>query len=220
MSYRFDNIILASASPRRSELLSQLGLQFTIKAANIDEGRRNKEPANQYVLRMAQEKAVMVFNGLEIKSNKIVIGADTCIALGKTVLGKPKDEANARAILKKLSGRTHRVLSSVCLVALDTATQNVRIQTKISKSEVTFRSISENEIGQYWKTGEPVDKAGAYAIQGRGAVFIKAIHGSYSGVVGLPLYETAELLLDYNIQTLADNSSDNTRYSDSFSDGG
>lgn len=204
------SIILASASPRRSELLSQLGLQFKIKPANINEDKRKNEPANQYVLRMAREKAVMVFSGLEQKLDKIVIGADTCIVQGSTVVGKPKDKADAHAILKKLSGKTHQVLSSVCLVALDEKAQDLRIQTKICASEVTFRSISEDEIGQYWNTGEPVDKAGAYAIQGRGAVFVKAINGSYSGIVGLPLYETAELLLHYNIQSLTDISSGNT----------
>jgi septum formation protein len=155
---------------------------------------------------MAQQKAMTVFGQLDSPSEVVVIGADTCIVQGSDVIGKPNDEADARRILMRLSGKKHQVLSCVCLVVWDSESLNPKVQSKICESEVSFRVISENEIQQYWNTGEPVDKAGAYAIQGRAAIFIDAIHGSYTGIVGLPLYETYELLKSVGVESLSANS--------------
>ena len=178
-------VCLASASPRRRALLEQIGVPHTLASADIDEARRKNESPVEYVQRMAQEKARTVW---ERQSSLPVLAADTTVVLDGTVYGKPRDRAHAIEMLSTLSGRTHQVLTAVAL-AISGGTQ-----LRLSDSAVKFRSIPAEECASYWDTGEPRDKAGGYAIQGLGAVFIESVTGSYSGVMGLPLFETAELL--------------------------
>lgn len=178
-------LCLASASPRRRALLEQIGVPHTLASADIDEARRKDESPVEYVRRMAQEKARMVW---ERQSSLPVLAADTTVVLDGVVHGKPRDRAHAIEMLATLSGCTHQVMTAVAL-----ATPG-GVHLKLSESTVKFRSISAEERTAYWDTGEPRDKAGGYAIQGLGAVFIESVTGSYSGVMGLPLFETAELL--------------------------
>jgi septum formation protein len=191
-----DYIILASASARRQELLSQIGVRFTVRSQDIDESIRSGELANDYVTRMAQEKAGSALNALRVSENSsdaVVLAADTSVVCDADVLGKPANEADAVAMLRLLSGREHRVLSAVTL-----ATQ-VNQRTVLSESRVRFREISIDEAQQYYRSGEPMGKAGAYAIQGYAAVFVEQLIGSYSGVMGLPLFETAQLLAEFSV---------------------
>ena len=178
-------LCLASASPRRRELLAQIGVAHEVVPAEIDEARRPGEPPRDYVLRLAREKALAVHRRLP---TRFVLAADTAVVLGEGVYGKPRDREDARAMLKALGGRAHHVLTAVAL-----ATQ-AGLASALSESTVELRALSEAECAAYWDTGEPEDKAGGYAIQGLGAVFVRALQGSFSGVMGLPLYETAELL--------------------------
>ena len=196
-------IVLASVSPRRKELLSQLVTQYTIVPADINEAVMPDELAVDYVVRMAKEKASA---SLALVSDRqdladvavIVIGADTSVVVDRQVLGKPENFLDAKRMLRQLSGRTHQVMTAVCLIDNRFAYEShVNVIT-----DVTFRDISDVEIAQYWQTGEPVDKAGGYGIQGLGSVFVSAISGSYSSVVGLPLYETAQLLEQVGIHPL------------------
>lgn len=178
-------MILASSSPRRRALLDQIGVSYSTVAVDIDESRQAGEAAEVYVERLALAKARA---GRSASPEVIpVLGADTVISIDGDLLSKPNDRDDALAMLGRLSGRTHYVLTGVALAAGDE-------MTRISKTAVTLREIAPQERAAYWRTGEPADKAGAYAIQGRGAVFVARLEGSYSGVVGLPLYETAELL--------------------------
>jgi septum formation protein len=181
-------ICLASASPRRRELLAQLGVPHLVAPADIDESRREGEAPDDYVLRMALEKARRVAGAQELSRGLPVLGADTSVVVQGRVLGKPADAAESRAMLELLSGRTHEVLSGVALV------DGRGARFRLSRTEVRFRRIAADEAAAYWRSGEPRDKAGGYAIQGRAAAFIEWISGSYSGVVGLPLFETAQLL--------------------------
>jgi septum formation protein len=181
-------IYLASASPRRAELLAQIGVAFQVRPVSVDETPRRREEAAEYVLRLAQEKARVAWSALEEHERRPVLAADTTVALDGEIFGKPDDRASARAMLLRLSGCTHEVHTAIALVHAGGA------GSRISSSRVTFRAISGEEIDWYWGTGEPADKAGAYAIQGRGAIFVSHLAGSYSGVVGLPLLETWELL--------------------------
>ena len=181
-------IYLASASPRRAELLAQIGVAFQVRPVSVDESPRRREEAAEYVLRLAQQKARAAWSALEELERRPVLAADTTVALDGEIFGKPDDRASARAMLLRLSGCTHEVHTAIALVHAGGA------GTRISSSRVTFRAISGEEIDWYWGTGEPADKAGAYAIQGRGAIFVSHLAGSYSGVVGLPLLETWELL--------------------------
>jgi len=185
-----DWIYLASASPRRRELLQQIGVRFTVMSAAVDETVQPGEAALDYVCRLAQSKADAVFSRIQIEGQpqRPVLGADTSVVLGDNILGKPADEAAAVAMLMELSGQTHQVITAVALV------DELNSQLVYSSTEVRFRSIVESEARAYWNTGEPADKAGGYGIQGFGAVFVENLQGSYSGVVGLPLYETANLL--------------------------
>jgi septum formation protein len=167
-------------------LLAQIGVSFVVEVADIDETWHVSEQASAYVLRMAEEKALAVRarRGVTLP----ILGADTSVILDGDVLGKPRDRADALAMLGRLSGREHAVLTAVCLVtAAATA-------SRLSTSRVRFRALTSAECAAYWDTAEPVGKAGAYAIQGLGSVFIESLSGSYSGVMGLPLFETAELL--------------------------
>tara|TARA_B110000483_G_scaffold237020_1_gene311104 strand:+ start:351 stop:962 length:612 start_codon:yes stop_codon:yes gene_type:complete len=191
-----DYIILASASARRQELLSQIGVRFTVRSQDIDESIRSGELANDYVTRMAQEKAGSALNALRVSedsSDAVVLAADTSVVCDADVLGKPANEADAVGMLRLLSGREHRVLSAVTL-----ATQ-VNQRSVLSESRVRFREISIDEAQQYYRSGEPMGKAGAYAIQGYAAVFVEQLIGSYSGVMGLPLFETAQLLAEFSV---------------------
>ena len=183
-----DFIYLASGSPRRRELLQQIGVSFRVVATAVDEAVRLAETAPAYVLRLAAAKADAGWGRSRDATDVPVLAADTAVVLDGKILGKPADQQDGEGMLRKLSGRTHEVLTAV---ALRTANG---LQSRISRSEVTFRSIAADEAQAYWETGEPSDKAGAYAIQGRAAIFIADLRGSYSGVMGLPLFETAELL--------------------------
>ena len=191
-----ESIILASASPRRQELLAQIGVRFTVRSQYIDESIRIGELANDYVSRMAQEKANSALSALCVtkdSSDTLVLAADTSVVCDATVLGKPLDEADAVDMLRRLSGREHRVLSAVTLSTQD------KQRTVLSESRVRFREISIEEAQQYYRSGEPLGKAGAYAIQGYAAVFVEQLVGSYSGVMGLPLFETAQLLAEFSV---------------------
>lgn len=181
-------IYLASSSPRRSELLTQIGVRFAVIAADTDESRLPDEAPEDYVRRVALDKARMARMQLPAEDARPVLAADTAVVLDQCILGKPTDREDAARMLRLLAGRTHRVLTGVALML------PAHDWTAISASRVTFRPIREDEIQRYWRTGEPLDKAGGYGIQGYGAVFVANLEGSYSGVMGLPIFETAQLL--------------------------
>jgi len=185
------DIYLASSSPRRQQLLAQIGVRFEQVAVTVSESRQLPETPRQFVERMALEKARAGWRSLD-RPGPPVLGADTILNLDGEVLGKPRDREHGLELLQHLSGRSHTVLSSVALVGKH---ELVRVQ----ESRVTFRTITASECRKYWDTGEPLDKAGAYGIQGLGAIFIAHLEGSYSGVMGLPLFETAELLASFGI---------------------
>ena len=176
-------LVLASASPRRRELLWQIGVAHRMAAAGVDETPRAGESAEECVKRLALAKATKIWSG-----TLPVLGADTAVVLDGELLGKPKDRLSAISMLSRLSGRSHRVLTAVALV------DGHRSEVRLSDSEVRFRTLGALECARYWDSGEPRDKAGGYAIQGLGAVFVSELRGSYSGVMGLPLFETASLL--------------------------
>jgi septum formation protein len=181
-------LYLASRSPRRLELLKQIGVSVTLVDVEIDETRWTGESPETYVLRVALEKARAGCAAIREDEPRAVLGADTAVVVGDLTLGKPSDRESAARMLRSLSGRSHRVLTGVALIAQG------RELTDLSDSQVTFRTLQEYEIQGYWDTGEPMDKAGAYAIQGHGALFVSDLRGSYSGVMGLPLFETGRLL--------------------------
>ncbi|HSY94951.1 MAG TPA: Maf family protein [Steroidobacteraceae bacterium] len=183
-----DFVYLASGSPRRRELLQQIGVPFRVVGAAVDEAVWSGEVPAAYVARLAAAKAELGWERNRDAIDGPVLAADTSVVLDAKILGKPADREEAEAMLRQLSGRTHEVLTAVALRTVD------GLRSRISRSEVTFRRIAAAEARAYWDTGEPCDKAGAYAIQGRAAVFIAELRGSYSGVMGLPLFETAELL--------------------------
>ncbi len=175
---------LASSSPRRRQILEALGLEFTAAGADVDETPVAGEPAEAMVLRLAEAKARA--GGGDAAT--VVIGADTAVVLDGTMFGKPRGRADALAMLAALSGRRHRVLTGVAVKSPQ------GITSVLSMSEVEFREIDPDEAQAYWQSGEPADKAGAYAVQGLGGVFVASIAGSYSGIVGLPVFETTALL--------------------------
>lgn len=178
-------LILASASPRRAALLEQIGLSFEVVPADVDETPQPQESAEALVERLAKRKAGAVATD---HADAVVLGADTVVALGDTVFGKPRDRADAISMLRALSGRTHRVCSGLAMVCGE------RCETRLVVSRVTFAPLGDAAIAAYWDSSEPRGKAGAYAIQGRGGVFVTHLDGSYSGVMGLPVHETAALL--------------------------
>ncbi len=178
-------VCLASVSPRRRELLAQIGVPHTITGAHIDETAYPGEVPREYVTRMARQKALTI---RESGESLPVLAADTTVVLDNVIYGKPRDRADGIAMLGRLSGRTHEVLTAVALADA----QGVAL--RLSASAVRFRELTLEECAAYWETGEPCDKAGGYAVQGAAAVFIESLSGSYSGVMGLPLFETAELL--------------------------
>jgi septum formation protein len=181
-------IFLASASPRRSALLQQIGVVHEVSPVAIDETPAVAEIPREYVQRLARRKAEALWEQLPAALRRPVLGADTAVVLAEQILGKPGDAEEHAAMLRQLSAQTHEVLTAVAL------RYDKGIVVRVSVSQVTFRALQATEIAAYWRSGEPNDKAGGYAIQGLGAVFVEHISGSYSGIVGLPLYETAELL--------------------------
>ena len=193
------DIYLASQSPRRSELLAQIGISFTVLSVNIDETVKDNEKPEEYVVRLAREKAYAGFEAVEHK-DKPILGSDTAVILKGEILGKPQDNDDAKRMLALLSGNTHQVMTAVALVLPTENSKQAELREIISVSEVCFKKLSALEIEQYVYSGESDDKAGSYAIQGLAAVFITHLSGSYSGVMGLPLYETFELLKDASIR--------------------
>ena len=182
-----DFVYLASGSPRRRELLKQIGVRFQVVRVNVDESFTPGEAPQAYVLRVARLKAEA---GCAARMGSApVLAADTAVVVDGQVLGKPSDAADCERMLGLLSGRTHDVLTAVALAT------TAGLYVRLCRSEVRFREIVPAEARMYWETGEPHDKAGGYAIQGRAAVFVADLRGSFSGVMGLPLFETAELLL-------------------------
>lgn len=182
-------IILASSSPRRKELLEQVGLKFEIFSPDIDESVCIGESADHYVQRLAEQKAQAI---LAQFPDAIVIAADTSLVLDHKIIGKPESKQHAFEIWTALSDRQHDVLSGVCVLSSECDPNT--IQSMVVRTKVYFQKLSQLDMEQYWATGEPIGKAGAYAIQGYAAQFIPRIEGSYSNVVGLPLYETLQLL--------------------------
>lgn len=197
------SIYLASRSPRRRELLRQIGIAFELiplrvsaqRPADVDETPRSGETPDEYVLRVTREKARAAVDilGARRLALRPVLAADTTVVCDDRILGKPADAADAERLLGLLAGRAHRVLTAVAVATGDMP------DTRVSESRVWFRAMTSEEIRRYVATGEPTDKAGAYAVQGRAAAFITRIEGSYSGIMGLPLAETAELLRGYGI---------------------
>ena len=187
-------LLLASQSSRRRRLLKQLGVKFSVSAQNIDESWKVDEKPTDLAIRLAGEKAESCLQKSK-DSNAVILASDTIVSVKEEIFGKPKDRKDAIRILLRLSSNTHRVLTAVSVKC------HSRSKTICSETFVSFRTISCAEADCYWDTGEPQDKAGAYAIQGFGAVFVKSIKGSYSGVMGLPLFETAELLREFGIDT-------------------
>jgi septum formation protein len=188
------DLYLASSSPRRRELLNQIGIKFeVINDLEVDESPQDGETPEHYVYRLARDKALAGYSRVSSAEHRPielppVLGADTCIAIDGEILGKPVDRDDGIAILRRLSGRSHTVLTAIYL-------KDVMFeQQSLSQSTVTFKTLQFEEIENYWESGEPADKAGAYAIQGSAARFITNLQGSYTGVVGLPLYELNELL--------------------------
>jgi septum formation protein len=181
-------IYLASASPRRSQLLAQIGVGHEVRPSSIDESALPHEDPATYVERLAQSKAEALWDQLAPDDKVPVLGADTTVALGKLMLGKPANSGESRAMLEQLSGRTHQVFTAVALRS------EAGCEARVSVSNVTFRDLTAREMEAYAAMPEPLDKAGGYAVQGLAAVFISRIAGSYSGIMGLPLSETAELL--------------------------
>lgn len=183
-------VILASASPRRAELLTQMGVTFEQHPANVDESRLSGEPPERYVQRLATLKAQAA---LAKCNDCIVLGSDTVVVLENTVLGKPDDEQHHAQMFAQLSGRTHDVLTAVTVMS-QSASKEV-----LCRSSVTFAEVTAADVARYWRTGEPRDKAGGYAVQGLAAMFITRLEGSYSGVMGLPVRETAQLLSHFGV---------------------
>lgn len=184
---------LASASPRRRELLTQIGVTFELAPVDIDETPLANEGARAYVERLAQAKAAAAFARIN-HPDAVVLGSDTSVIIDDEILTKPADAADAKRMLQRLSGNRHQVFTAVAVLS-QSQHQQVCVAT-----DVDFRTLSNAEIERYIATGEPMDKAGSYGIQGKGAILVEKISGSYSNVVGLPLTETAALLTNFNIQ--------------------
>jgi septum formation protein len=189
------SIYLASQSPRRRELLQQIGVSYQVIGADVVELPRSHEAPSDYVQRLAREKAEAGFatvlsNQLAVKP---VLGADTIVVINNEILEKPQDAGHAAAMLRKLAGADHQVMTAVAMIVEE------KCSIKLSVTDVVFRPLGDDEIAAYWDTGEPRDKAGAYAIQGLGAVFVQQIRGSYTGVVGLPIEQTVVLLEEFGV---------------------
>jgi septum formation protein len=187
-------IYLASASPRRSALLTQIGVAHEVRPVDVDERAQPAEQPHDYVRRVALLKAQTLRERLDVAERSLVLGSDTAVVLDGEILGKPSDEHDCARMLRLLSGRTHQVFTAVALCGAEGC------ESEVSVNDVTFRTLSSEEITAYWRSGEPADKAGGYAVQGHAAVFIERIAGSYSAIMGLPLYETAQLLASAGVQ--------------------
>ncbi len=188
-------IVLASQSPRRKELLERMGLEFVTQASEIDESAFDGLEAKELVETLSREKAQWIAKRLDRET--LVIGADTVVVRDGVALGKPKDVEDAVAMLLSLSGRDHQVCTGV------TVCQGDRVLTWVEETQVTFRSLTETEVRQYVSTGEPMDKAGAYGIQGLGGLLVEGIQGDYSNVVGLPVCRLGQMLKDFGVDCLA-----------------
>jgi len=184
----YDSIVLASASARRSLLLTQIGVRHRAVAADVDETPHPGEPPDRYVERLAEDKARAIVRAGSGTPDRPVLAADTTVVLDGRIFGKPADESECVGMLTALSGRRHAVLTALALW------HDGRLEQLLSTSHVTFREIGPEESRRYWASGEPAGKSGAYAIQGFAAVFVERVEGSFSGVMGLPLFETAALL--------------------------
>jgi len=190
-------LLLASSSPRRQALLNQIGVQFEVIENTYQECHQQGESASCYIKRNALAKANTAFSQLPDKQGSVVVlAADTVIAFDQHILEKPQNQVHADGMLFMLAGQTHQVLSAVAVVS------GQKQKVVLQQNQVTMRKISAAERRAYWASGEPRDKAGGYAVQGLGAIFIAHLEGSYSGVMGLPIYETVELLAEFGIQTL------------------
>lgn len=191
-------LLLASASIRRKELLDQIGVLYQSAPMNIDESVRENEQAADYVERLAREKAQA---GIMANPDMVVLAADTTVVVAGNILGKPDNEQEAGAMLSQLSGSTHQVLTGVAVAKYIHG--QLKVEAQVVLTDVFFSDITEQQISNYIKTGEPMGKAGAYGIQGKAALFVDRIEGSYSNVVGLPLAETGKLLQLFDIPVLA-----------------
>jgi len=193
------SLILASQSPRRQQLLTQLDYQFSCQPADIDETELLNESPSDYVCRLALEKATYIAK--DQSDTTIIIGSDTTVVIDEKILGKPQDLTDCIRLLSLLSGKSHQVLTAISVVKAGLS------KTVLVSTDVVFKELSLNDINNYWLTGEPQDKAGAYGIQGIGGQFVKQISGSYSAVVGLPLFETAQLLKEFGLPTAIEQAS-------------
>lgn len=192
-------IILASASPRRAELLSQIGIPFSKQSADIDETPREGELPKELVERLAREKAAFVAD--QHRTGALVLGSDTIGLIDGNILLKPKNFQHFKSMMEAMSGRHHLVITAIAVAKYDIRQNKIKIISEIVESKVLFKVLSTEEIENYWRTGEPHDKAGGYAIQGYAGQFVTEIAGSYSAIVGLPLFETTELLRKMSNQT-------------------
>lgn len=194
------SLVLASASPRRRALLASMGLDFTVHSTDTDESRNDGEAPEDFVARLARDKAAQAVIDLKIPSANLgtnaVLAADTIVVQGDRVFGKPRDYEHATRIWSALSANKHQVMTAVCLLV------SGRPQVKLVITDVEFSRVTEEQMQRYWATGEPADKAGAYAIQGFASAWVKLINGSYSNVVGLPLREVNQLLSDIDLNWL------------------
>lgn len=188
-------IVLASQSPRRKELLGRMGLEFVTQASKIDESAFDGLEARELVATLSREKAQWIARQMD--GETLVIGADTVVVRDGAALGKPKDAEDAVAMLLSLSGRDHQVCTGVTVCRGD------RVLTQVEETQVTFRELTEEEVRQYVSTGEPMDKAGAYGIQGLGGLLVEGIRGDYSNVVGLPVCRLGQMLKDFGVDCLA-----------------
>ena len=187
------NFILASSSPRRRELLAKVGLDFEVVPPRVRESAWEGETPLDFAKRMAREKALSVSGG--VLQGRVVVGSDTVVSVSGEILGKPRDEEDAFSMLQKLSGKTHEVITSFCVVR----SPDEVLYLDATRTEVRMKSLDTQEMRRYIKTGEPMDKAGAYAIQEAGSCLVEWIRGSYTGVVGLPLFELLSVLSDIGI---------------------
>jgi len=182
-------LVLASGSPRRKELLSLLGYPFLIDIPGIEECQREDERPDEYVRRLSRSKARAIFQ--KKPQNQVVLGADTIVVIDQLVLEKPRDFDHSKRMLMTLSGQCHQVMTAISLISED------KVKTVVVSTNVWFKELTEKDIIDYWYSGEPQDKAGSYGIQGLGGKFVVKIEGSYHAVVGLPLFETAQLLNEF-----------------------
>jgi len=189
-------IILASASPRRKELLKSMGLEFEVIPSEVEENIGNESFSRELIENLAAEKAADIVNKITVPS--IIIGSDTVVVINNKILGKPKDKKDAFNMLKMLSGNTHQVISAIAVIDTETA---ITLKDSVV-SDVTFKQLSDEEINAYIETIEPMDKAGAYAIQGLAGMFVKSINGCYSNIVGISVFKLAEMLKELGVELL------------------